>query len=153
MGLIGGKRPGRVIDSLNCPESGCWGRILTAMKVLIPVLIGLLVVGCEAPQAPENPTAPENPAEPVKLTAAEKQVVGRYEFKEGSNVSGLVLKSVQYWPRGNRHPSQFLRIAEVYVNDKKVEEWKWEIRGKEVLVENNAGYFYVHSIMNDGSLV
>ena len=32
-------------NSLNFSESGWWGRILSAMKVLIPILIGLLVVG------------------------------------------------------------------------------------------------------------
>jgi hypothetical protein len=30
---------------LNFPESGWWGRILSAMKVLISIIIGLLVVG------------------------------------------------------------------------------------------------------------
>jgi hypothetical protein len=32
--------------SLNFSESGWWGRILSAMKVLIPIVIGLMVVGC-----------------------------------------------------------------------------------------------------------
>ena len=34
------------VNSLNFSESGWWGRILSAMKVLIPIVIGLLVVGC-----------------------------------------------------------------------------------------------------------
>jgi len=33
-------------NSLNFSESGWWGRIFSAMKVLIPIVIGLLVVGC-----------------------------------------------------------------------------------------------------------
>ena len=33
-------------NPLNFSESGWWGRILSAMKVLIPILIGMLVVGC-----------------------------------------------------------------------------------------------------------
>ena len=33
-------------NPLNFSESGWWGRILSAMKVLIPIVIGLLVVGC-----------------------------------------------------------------------------------------------------------
>ena len=33
-------------NPLNFSESGWWGRILSEMKVLIPILIGLLVVGC-----------------------------------------------------------------------------------------------------------
>ena len=35
-------------NSLNFSESGWWGRIRSEMKVLIPILIGLLVVGCGA---------------------------------------------------------------------------------------------------------
>ena len=33
-------------DPLNFSESGWWGRILSTMKALIPIVIGLLVVGC-----------------------------------------------------------------------------------------------------------
>jgi hypothetical protein len=32
-------------NSLNFSESGWWGRILSEMKILIPIVIGLLVVG------------------------------------------------------------------------------------------------------------
>jgi internalin A len=43
------------------PESGWWGRILSAMKVLIPILIGLLVVGCGKEQS-TNTTEGNNTA-------------------------------------------------------------------------------------------
>jgi hypothetical protein len=36
---------GSTANSLNFSESEWWGRILAAMKTLIPILIGLLVVG------------------------------------------------------------------------------------------------------------
>ena len=36
----------RVRDPLNFSESGWWCRILSEMKALITILIGLLVVGC-----------------------------------------------------------------------------------------------------------
>ena len=37
---------GSTTNSMNFSESGWSGRILSAMKVLIPIVIGLLVVGC-----------------------------------------------------------------------------------------------------------
>ena len=40
-------------DTLNFPESGWWGRILSEMKTLIPILIGLLVVGCGEKEEPK----------------------------------------------------------------------------------------------------
>ena len=36
----------RAGDSLNFSEPGWWGRIFSEMKVLVPILIGLLIVGC-----------------------------------------------------------------------------------------------------------
>jgi hypothetical protein len=50
---------------LNFSESGWRGRILSAMKVLIPILIGLLVVGCGKKQSPntnKGNNTPENSA-------------------------------------------------------------------------------------------
>ena len=35
-----------VIDPLNFSESGWWGKIFSEMRTLIPILIGLLVMGC-----------------------------------------------------------------------------------------------------------
>ena len=42
-------------NPLNFSESGWWGRIPRAMKVLIPILIGLLVVGCGMESIPQDP--------------------------------------------------------------------------------------------------
>ena len=73
-----------VIDPLNFSESGWWGRILSEMKVLIPILIGLLVVGCgkktSKPEATTSKGDDNNSTEiqTRKLTAEEEKVVGEY---------------------------------------------------------------------------
>ena len=68
------------------------------MKVLIPILIGLLVVGCgkkeTAKPAPNANTGIANntPEKPVKvLTAEEKKVFGEFEYK---NRDGYILRYV-----------------------------------------------------------
>ena len=66
------------------------------MKVLIPILIGLLVVGCgKQEQTDTNESTPTTntnkvngtTANPVKvLTAEENKVVGTYEIKKGESL-------------------------------------------------------------------
>ena len=60
------------VNSLNFSESGWWGRILSAMKVLITVVIGLLVVGCGKKEQPTDTNQGNNtPAKTAKQNVEE----------------------------------------------------------------------------------
>ncbi|MDP7010827.1 MAG: hypothetical protein QF685_05565, partial [Verrucomicrobiota bacterium] len=57
-------------DPLNFSESGWWGRIFSAMKVLIPILIGLLVVGCGKKQFTNTNEGNSTPIKTAKKKSA-----------------------------------------------------------------------------------
>ena len=81
---------------LNFSESGWWGRILSAMKVLIPILIGLLVAGCgksnQTPNTSPKETASKGnrknntSAKTVKESPLEKTWIGKSMEKDGGKV-------------------------------------------------------------------
>ena len=58
------------VNSLNFSESGWWGRILSAMKVLIPIVIGLLVVGCGEKQFTNTNEGNSTPIKTAKKKSA-----------------------------------------------------------------------------------
>ena len=110
------------------------------MKVLIPILIGLLVVGCgKQEQADTNESTPTTTEKPVKELTLREKVVGEYEFKEDGDTFITVLLE-----NG---------IVEDYKNGKKEEEWKWEISKEGELYfiyeDVNIG---VYRINKDGSI-
>ena len=119
------------------------------MKTLIPILIGMLVVGC----GKDNQTANEKPkatpskgddnnstkAKPVKELTLEEKVVGEYEFK---NEIGLVRKDV-YLANGN---------FEDYLDGEKQEEGKWKVVDGELHVEGETFVVLVSRINKDGSI-
>ncbi len=103
------------------------------MKVLIPILIGLLVVGCGAPA--DNTT---KPTPQMGLTLSEK-VVGTYEIKEG----GETLRAV-FLANG---------FVEDYENGKKLEiERKWSVVKGEIHVKYSGGFIRVWRINKDKSI-
>ena len=121
------------------------------MKLLIPIVIGLLVVGCGKMEplgsgneyntglaTDQNTTT----AKPVKeLTAEEKKVIGTYE---------LELKKF-----GETHRYVLLdnSTVEYYLNGKKEEaEHKWSIVDKEVHIERENRAVSVFSINKDESI-
>ena len=117
------------------------------MKVLIPIVIGLLVVGCgkkqstntnESNNTPEK-TAKKNveketpstdtAAEPTKILSLREKLVGSYE----NNFDGIVSKLV------------FLENGKVktFFNGLKIDEETWNISGTEVHIgEGNPIYVY-----------
>ena len=138
------------------------------MKVLIPIVIGLLVVGCgkkqstntnESNNTPEktakknveketpskgddNNSTTSKPADDTnatKLTPEERKVVGEYEFK---NEIGLVRKDV-YLANGN---------FEDYLDGEKQEEGKWKVVDGELHVEGETFVVLVSRINKDGSI-
>ena len=103
------------------------------MKMLIPIVIGLLLVGCGAPA--DNTT---KPTPQMGLTLSEK-VVGTYEIKEG----------------GETYRAVFLAngFVEDYENGKKLEnKSKWKIAKGELHVIHETGYITVHRINKDSSM-
>ncbi len=145
---------GSTTNSLNFPESGWWGRILSAMKTLIPILIGLLVVGCEkkgelTEETDTNESTPttntnksnSTAAKPVKELTLREKVIGTYELelKKFGETQRYVLL-------GNS-------TVEYYLNGKKEEaEHKWSIVDKEVHIERENRAVSVFSINKDESL-
>ena len=115
------------------------------MKVLIPILIGLLVVGCgeskeeQSTETDENSNTPEKPVK--ELTAEEKKVVGTY--------SGLYTRDGQTHFRSNG-------LVFWHYFGEKEEVGKWSIIGKEVHFRHSfgvlAGDVAVYRINKDGSL-
>ena len=55
---------------LNFSESGWWGRILTAMKALILILVGLLVLCLPLAGADKKPLTKEESAKAIDATPA-----------------------------------------------------------------------------------
>jgi hypothetical protein len=115
------------------------------MKTLIPILIGLLVVGCgesaeeQSTETDENSNTPEKPVK--ELTAEEKKVVGTY--------SGL------YTRMGQTHFRSNGLVFWHYFGEKE-EVGKWSIIGKEVHFRHSfgvlAGDVAVYSFNSDDSL-
>ena len=59
-------------NHLNFSESRWWGSILSEMKILIPILIGLLVVGCGKKEQPTDTNQGNNtPAKTAKQNVEE----------------------------------------------------------------------------------
>ena len=102
------------------------------MKTLIPILIGLLVVGCGTPDS--NVTEEATVIQPTR-----EDVVGSYEHKREKLTFRVVLLD-----NG---------VAEHYLNDTKIDEDKWRIVGKEIHIEDKDGNVGVHRIGSDGSLI
>ena len=119
------------------------------MKVLIPILIGLLVVGCgkEAPPAypdtgdtgydTENPQNETPPTKPTKVAVENKklkeEIIGAYESGTPYGAFSYVFRSngmVSYYHDGNR-----------------IDDFKWSIVGNEIhtVIDNklNQGYIYI----------
>jgi len=97
------------------------------MKALIPILIGLLVVGCGEKEQPNDvkpaPTTNANKGngtetKPVKELTLREKVVGEYEFKKDGDTGRLVLLE-----NGQ---------ADGYSDCDKIDYGKWKIVGKEV---------------------
>ena len=125
--------------------------ILSAMKTLILILIGLLVVGCGENEQPKEKVDNETPskvdgknstaAKPVKELTLREKVVGTYE---------LELKKF-----GETHRYVLLdnSIVEYYLDSKKEEEeHKWSIVDKEVHIERENRAVSVFSINKDESI-
>ena len=102
------------------------------MKTLIPILIGLLVVGCGTPDS--NVTEEATVIQPTR-----EDVVGSYEHKREKLTFRVVLLD-----NG---------VAEHYLNDTKIDEDKWRIVGKEIHIEDKDGNVGVHRIGSDGSII
>ena len=117
------------------------------MKTLIPILIGLLVVGCGKKEQPNvgkpAPTTNANKgngteAKPVKELTAEEKVVGEYEIKEdGTTVRVVFLED---------------GIREGYINDEKFIVAKWKIVDGEIHEEGNGGMNGIYILNKNGSI-
>jgi len=99
---------------------------------LIPILIGLLVVGCGTPDS--NVTEEATVIQPTR-----EDVVGSYEHKREKLTFRVVLLD-----NG---------VAEHYLNDTKIDEDKWRIVGREIHIEDKDGNVGVHRIGSDGSII
>ena len=121
------------------------------MKALIPILIGLLVVGCGKSNQTTNESPKETPskgdgknstaANPVNELTLREKVIGTYE---------LELKKF-----GETHRYVLLdnSIVEYYLDGKKdEEEHKWSIVDKEVYIERENRAVSVFSINKDESI-
>ena len=87
------------------------------MKVLIPILIGLLVVGCGIGKETKTKTkvVDNNATKPAKELTLEEKFVGSYEWGETGKLHFL--------ENGK---------AELYIDGKRTFELKWKIVGNEV---------------------
>ena len=124
------------------------------MKILIPIVIGLLVVGCGKGKEPPTKTkvadnivtkpinvAANNATKPAKELTLREKVIGTYE---------LELKKF-----GETHRYVLLNNSKVeyYLNGKKEEaEHKWSIVDKEVHIERENSAVSVFSINKDESI-
>jgi hypothetical protein len=124
-------------NPLNFSESGWCGRILSAMKILIPIVIGLLVVGCGMEYIPQDPKEIKSTDLGRVLTLEEKKVVGTYEWKTGKDVIRLIFLK-----------SGIMKSSSV-LGDK---ENKWEIRDNEIHAEDKVGNGGCYSIEPNGDL-
>ncbi len=121
------------------------------MKVLIPIFIGLLVVGCGqdnddvgdsgsgGDEGDSGSGARETPEESQKeLTLEEKKAIGTYELKQyGSTFKGVFLENGVY---------------EDYVDGSKKAELKWKISIEGEIHIDTYGEFSVMRINKDGSI-
>jgi len=104
------------------------------MKVLIPIVIGLLVVGCGKDKQPSAAK------EPVKEPTLAEKIVGAYEFDNESSQQIVV-----FHDNGK---------MESYKNGKKEgKEFRWKIVGGEVHAEYKDGYGSMWRIEPNGSLM
>jgi len=118
------------------------------MKTLIPILIGLLVVGCGKKEQPNvgepDPTANANKgngteAKPPKELTLEEKVVGTYEVSLGEDTMRMV-----FLENG---------IVERYENGKKEEEeGNWKITAQGEIHLNPEGKNFLFRINEDGSI-
>ena len=114
------------------------------MKVLIPIVIGLLVAGCGEKEQPKEKSDNETPpkstkAKPVKELTLREKAVGAYEKR----ISNGILRYV------------FLKngVLESYENGEKLKiEAKWEIVDGELHVELKEGGIIIYRIDKDGSI-
>ena len=160
-------------NSLNFPESGWWGRILSAMKVLIPIIIGLLVVGCG--QSDTERLEAEKQHKEIQSRLANK-IELEYEklkveleaenrkLKVRNNVAAKPVKLTaeekkvigEYELKEDRvtFNEVFLEngIVESYVDGKKQSEQKWTIINGQIHTINEDGYIFVWRINKVKSL-
>ena len=118
------------------------------MKILVPIVIGLLVVGCGQDNddgGDSGSGARETPEESQKeLTLKEKKAIGTYELKQyGSTFKAVFLENGVY---------------EDYVDGSKKGEFKWKISKEGEAHVDYSGwvggvrFFPVMRINKDGSL-
>ena len=114
------------------------------MKVLIPILIGLLVVGCGEMQSTNTNEGNNTPAKPVKELTLKEKVVGFYEGRSNQDTNRLRLV---LWENGE---------VESYRNGKKRFTANWQInKNGELNVEvkeKSEEVLYAFRINSDGSL-
>jgi len=114
------------------------------MKVLIPIVIGLLVVGCGKKQPTNTKESNNTPAKPVKELTLKEKVVGFYEGKSNQDTNRLRLV---LWENGE---------VESYRNGKKRFTANWKInKNGELNVEvkeKSEEVLYAFRINPDGSL-
>ena len=108
------------------------------MKVLIPILIGLLVVGCE--KGGEITIGIPPKANPVKELPLREKIVGSYENK--SQIDEKYTIKLVLLENGN---------GETYWNGEKG-EGKWKLAGNEVHFVFDGNYSTVYNIEPDGDL-
>ena len=105
------------------------------MKVLIPIVIGLLVVGCGKKQSGNTNESNNTPTTPSK-----ENVVGTYVLDQGiATWTHYFLENGVYW----------------YSLDDTSREGRWKIIGNEVHTEDDdlVGYDKVFNINSDGNIV
>ena len=112
------------------------------MKVLIPILIGLLVVGCGTTKQPTNTNQGNNTkAKPVKELTLREKVIGTYELE------------LKKFGETQRYVLLDNSTVEYYLDGKKEkEEHKWSIVDKEVHIERENRAVSVFSINKDESI-
>ena len=95
------------------------------MKTLIPILIGLLVVGCGKAKQPTNTTQDNNTkAKPVK-EITKKDIVGTYELESDGNILRMV-----FLENGD---------FENYKNNEKTHSFTWKIVDGKIYVQDELG--------------
>ena len=103
------------------------------MKVLIPILIGLLVLGCG--KGGEITIGEPPKAKPVKELTLREKVVGSYEFSPTSKIVFL--------DNG---------VLELYQNNEIAQSNKWSIVDEEIHILNQDGEVEVVRIEPNGDL-
>ena len=118
------------------------------MKTLIPILIGLLVVGCGEKEPVNTDDGKSTKAKPIKeLTAEEKKLIGEYERK---SIDGVTYKFV-FLENG---------VVEEYEDGKKGEEHNllgkplmWGIsKNGELYIDTQSSSVWIYSINKDTSI-